>query len=1189
MRKLLSIVVLLLVCCGVSLRAVAQQPRQVKVSEINVSDIATIEGRVFVMHRILDKGYYCFKNANASNTIDVYVPVDEKDELSDFDFFYDNVISELLDEFYYLDKSTRGGLFKQWSQELGNEVFEVILEDFTKGLREGNLRADNVSCEDALPFCSNEEQFIFYPNVDAGDLCGTSSCNAPYYCSDLTFEHNGFDYHGLVFAPDPAFYFMQVGQSGNLDIHIVGITSDGDDLDVDFVCWGPFSSIHDICNLSCSNMVDASYSASSDEHCYINNAQAGQYYTLLLTNYSDEEGHYTFTTTGSGATNCDIMPPVVDNNGPYCVGETIELTAMALEGTATYSWSGPNGWTSNQQNPTRPNCTLNMAGTYTCTITYNGQTSSSSTVVEVLSAPVGGFNMSQSTVCKGTLVNFTNTSTNPYPGTITSWDWSFGDGSVSILQNPAHAYSTAGTYTVTLTVGNGACTSTVTHTITVVESQTYDVYAISCGSYEWNGTTYTTSGDYCVVFPGSDSEEPEPCNHNHPFNNDFENGLGNWTVLDQDGDGHTWFAINSIVDGLDYNPAHTGNGCATSASATPSNAYTPNNYLISPRTLIISNQHTVSFWANAQDVYWPDEHFGLAVSTTNTNASSFTMIQEWTMTRISGTWHHYTVDLSAYIGQQIYVAIRHFNCTDEFRLNVDDIKLVCTDGSSIPCDEDTPFNNNFEGSLGLGNWTTLDADHDGHTWYTLDYYEDDLDYNVAYTGTGWATSASALSEDDPLNPNNFLISPRTLITANQHTLSFWASPQDPDWINEHFGVAVSTTNNTNAGAFTLLQQWSLSSASWQHYTVDLSAYIGREIYVAIRHFNSSDQFRLNIDQIELLCSGSRLEESVPTRGCDSVVCLHLTVYPELTAGFTATTVCQGAATQFTNTSTTNPSGQTMTYLWDFGDGQTSSSQNPSHTFAQPGTHQVTLTVSTGNGACTDQITNTIVVLPTPDVTITVDPGTEICASEEVTLTAEIDTVEINYVAPGDILCTDNTILRPDLFANSGKTAKGVVFYVDNSGSHGWAVSLTQSNSLIWGATGLIGPSYNHWRDAIGDLGGEANTQRIKASTNSTSHPAAWYPDASQGWYLPAIGQLNVLFGELVAVNASLSRVEGTQITDGTASATTANGDVFLWSSTEKSSTHAYALEVLDGQIGGLSKTITASGNKVYKVRAIIDF
>ena len=85
----------------------------------------------------------------------------------------------------------------------------------------------------------------------------------------------------------------------------------------------------------------------------------------------------------------------------------------------------------------------------------------------------------------------------------------------------------------------------------------------------------------------------------------------------------------------------------------------------------------------------------------------------------------------------------------------------------------------------------------------------------------------------------------------------------------------------------------------------------------------------------------------------------------------------------------------------------------------------------------------------------------------------------------------------------------------------------------------------------------------------------------------------MLFGELVAVNASLSlngvggTPIGTQITD-TAGPTATYGNVYLWSSTEKSASHAYALEVQDGQIGGISKSATTSG-KQFVVRAIIDF
>ena len=44
-----------------------------------------------------------------------------------------------------------------------------------------------------------------------------------------------------------------------------------------------------------------------------------------------------------------------------------------------------------------------------------------------------------------------------------------------------------------------------------------------------------------------------------------------------------------------------------------------------------------------------------------------------------GKWHHYTVDLSDYVSQDIYFAIRHFNSTDNFCLCVDDVVLAGQD------------------------------------------------------------------------------------------------------------------------------------------------------------------------------------------------------------------------------------------------------------------------------------------------------------------------------------------------------------------------------------------------------------------------------------------------------------------------------------------------------------------------------
>ncbi len=69
-----------------------------------------------------------------------------------------------------------------------------------------------------------------------------------------------------------------------------------------------------------------------------------------------------------------------------------------------------------------------------------------------------------STAVLRSLVAFTDASS----GNPTSWSWTFGDGGSSTAQNPTHAYSQVGTYTVALTAANGAGSSTAARTVTVV-------------------------------------------------------------------------------------------------------------------------------------------------------------------------------------------------------------------------------------------------------------------------------------------------------------------------------------------------------------------------------------------------------------------------------------------------------------------------------------------------------------------------------------------------------------------------------------------------------------------------------------------------------------------------------------------------------------------------------------------------
>ena len=169
---------------------------------------------------------------------------------------------------------------------------------------------------------------------------------------------------------------------------------------------------------------------------------------------------------------------------------------------------------------------------------------------------------------------------------------------------------------------------------------------------------------------------------------EFEADLQDWTNIDADGDGLAWYSLNPTNNPNNI-PGHNGSlGHVTSASYQGS-ALFPDNYFVSPVKAAYSS---ITFYACAQDNSWPNEHFGVAVSTNgNTDAADFTTIQEWTMTskrsgvmsigrdgqtRDQGTWYEYTVSFDAYADQDIWVAIRHFNCSDVFRLNIDDVTLT---------------------------------------------------------------------------------------------------------------------------------------------------------------------------------------------------------------------------------------------------------------------------------------------------------------------------------------------------------------------------------------------------------------------------------------------------------------------------------------------------------------------------------
>lgn len=326
------------------------------------------------------------------------------------------------------------------------------LINFLMGIDE----AQGNTCATSDPFCTSN--IYSFP---AGVNSGTAEPGPNYGC--------------LSTRPNPVWYHMRILQPGNITIKMTGTRTNGQPMDIDFALWGPYSDPISPCvqqlTANCpqcpssgccpnntsnpnfypsGNLHDCSYSTAAIEHAHVVNGQTGQYYIMLITNFANAAGNITFQKiAGNGETDCTILPPPVSSNSPVCVGQQIQLYADFVT-NATYSWTGPSGFTSNQQNPVINNAQLSNAGNYTLIINVNGNLSEPAiAAVEVFPTPVPDFVFTST--CFGDSTFFTDISaTLPAGQQITSWLWDFGDGNSSSIQHPVHYYNAPGTYTVTL-------------------------------------------------------------------------------------------------------------------------------------------------------------------------------------------------------------------------------------------------------------------------------------------------------------------------------------------------------------------------------------------------------------------------------------------------------------------------------------------------------------------------------------------------------------------------------------------------------------------------------------------------------------------------------------------------------------------------------------------------------------------
>ncbi|MFN5458387.1 MAG: T9SS type A sorting domain-containing protein [Bacteroidota bacterium] len=193
-----------------------------------------------------------------------------------------------------------------------------------------------------------------------------------------------------------------------------------------------------------------------------------------------------------------------NNNGPICAGSNIQLFAF---GGVSYLWTGPNGFTSNLQNPNITNANLNMSGVYTVSVTnVTGCTTTASTNV-IVSNPPSLNPFLNNPVCSGSNIVFNSNSSGA-----NTFNWAGPNGFSSTLPNPVILNAqlvNSGTYTLTASSIPG-CSTTSTLSVIVTPTPTLSLVSLiepSCNlsngaiSIVGNGGTspYFYSGNLCGV------------------------------------------------------------------------------------------------------------------------------------------------------------------------------------------------------------------------------------------------------------------------------------------------------------------------------------------------------------------------------------------------------------------------------------------------------------------------------------------------------------------------------------------------------------------------------------------------------------------------------------------------------------------------------------------------------------------
>jgi PKD repeat protein len=573
-----------------------------------------------------------------------------------------------------------------------------------------------------------------------------------------------------------------------------------------------------------------------------------------------------------------------------CAPANIQFTSTSTN-AASYSWVFGNGNSSTQANPGN---IYSLPGNYTVTLTVTsatGQTSTSSALINVVAAPVASFSASSTVVCEDySVIQFQNNSTG-YDSCV----WDFGDGTTSYLVNPSHAYAIDGVFTVKLMVFNKS---------------------LGCSGIQVRSGYITVNPRPSAVIT-VDTVEVCDLNHSFVFSAAVSGSFSSWL----------W---------------NFGDGTTSGIPGNPSKIYSvAGNYIVS---LVIQNSFgcsdtsfladTIKVYDNPVPVVTVSSYAGcepLAVTFNCTTPNPATY--QWNFgSGLTSNGKHISYSFNAGVYYPVFTVNYLNGCSRQ---------LVLDSIISSPSPSPSFVMSNYIGCAPLT--VSFNNTTPGNNSYLWHFGDGDSSIQVnpvhVYDTTGYfvATLTATNSQGCRRRYRNGWY----YVNASGPEINF-----RPDVTT---GCSPLTVNFNNYTTGATSYQWDFGDGATS--TLQHPAHV----YAV----NGNYTVRM-IASNAMACTDTMI---YPVQiSVSSMVMNHIPPAP--------VTICAPYTVFFADNTPASA------WLWEFGDGTSSSLSNPSHTFVSPGTYQVDLTVWLANGGCSYKIQNfqTFIVESTrPGFTYTVSP------------------------------------------------------------------------------------------------------------------------------------------------------------------------------------------------------------------------